>query len=130
MALGKIKADTLEHSTAGSLDTSYVVNGSAKAYSEQNNNTSGAPINQSLNQSSITDSATGHKIHNFTSAFSNSTYLLLVGACGNRTGTSSSMRGIAPDGDWTSTAADVRYAYTSTVIDDTRAGAGFIGDLA
>ena len=32
MALGKIKADTLEHSTAGSLDTSYVVNGSAKAY--------------------------------------------------------------------------------------------------
>ena len=32
MALGKIKADTLEHSTAGSLDTSYVVNGSAKAW--------------------------------------------------------------------------------------------------
>ena len=30
MANGKIKADTLEHSTAGSLDTSYVVNGSAK----------------------------------------------------------------------------------------------------
>jgi hypothetical protein len=30
MALGKIKADTLEHSTAGSLDTQYVVNGSAK----------------------------------------------------------------------------------------------------
>ena len=29
MANGKIKADTLEHSTAGSLDTSYVVNGSA-----------------------------------------------------------------------------------------------------
>ena len=32
MANGKIKADTLEHSTAGSLDTSYVVNGSAKAW--------------------------------------------------------------------------------------------------
>ena len=32
MALGKIKADTLEHSTAGSLDTQYVVNGSAKAW--------------------------------------------------------------------------------------------------
>ena len=30
MALGKIKADTLEHSTAGSLDTQYVVNGSAR----------------------------------------------------------------------------------------------------
>ena len=33
MANGKIKADTLEHSTAGSLDTQYVVNGSAKAWS-------------------------------------------------------------------------------------------------
>jgi hypothetical protein len=32
MANGKIKADTLEHSTAGSLDTQYVVNGSAKAW--------------------------------------------------------------------------------------------------
>ena len=29
---GKIIADTLEHSTAGSVDTQYVVNGSAKAY--------------------------------------------------------------------------------------------------
>jgi hypothetical protein len=28
---GKIIADQIEHSTAGSLDTSYVVNGSAKA---------------------------------------------------------------------------------------------------
>ena len=32
MALGKIKADTLEHSTAGSLDTQFVVNGSAKSW--------------------------------------------------------------------------------------------------
>ena len=29
---GKIIADTLEHSTAGSLTTDYVVNGSAKAW--------------------------------------------------------------------------------------------------
>ena len=29
---GKIIADTLEHSTAGSLTTDYVVNGSAKGY--------------------------------------------------------------------------------------------------
>ena len=32
MALGKIKADTLEHSTAGSLDTKFVVKGSAKVW--------------------------------------------------------------------------------------------------
>ena len=29
---GKIIADQIEHSTAGSLDTQYVVNGSAKAW--------------------------------------------------------------------------------------------------
>ena len=34
MALGKIKADTLEHSTAGTVDTQYVVNGSAKAWAQ------------------------------------------------------------------------------------------------
>ena len=43
MALGKIKADTLEHSTAGSLDTSYVVNGSAKAWTNINGS-SGTPV--------------------------------------------------------------------------------------
>ena len=32
MALGKIKADTLEHSTSGSVDTQYVVSGSAKQW--------------------------------------------------------------------------------------------------
>jgi hypothetical protein len=102
-----------------------------KSYSEQNNNTSGAPINQSLNQSSITDSDTGHKIHNFTSTFSTNTYLLLVGGCGNRGAATSTIRGIIPDGAWTAQAADVRYAYaSSTVYDDTQAGAGFVGDLA
>ena len=30
-SFGTLKADTLTHSTAGSLDTNYVVNGSAKA---------------------------------------------------------------------------------------------------
>ena len=29
-SFGTLKADTLTHSTAGSLDTNYVVNGSAK----------------------------------------------------------------------------------------------------
>ena len=41
MALGKIKADTLEHSTAGSVDTQYVVNGSAKAWQNLNGNSFG-----------------------------------------------------------------------------------------
>ena len=35
MALGKIKADTLEHSTVGSVDTKFVVQGSGKAKIEK-----------------------------------------------------------------------------------------------
>ena len=70
MALGKIKADTLEHSTAGSLDTSYVVNGSAKAWSRVDPNT----ISDSFNVSSLTDAGTGLFEDNFTNAFSAATY--------------------------------------------------------
>ena len=58
MALGKIKADTLEHSTAGSLDTSYVVNGSAKAWINFNG-TGTVAIRDSFNIASLTDAGTG-----------------------------------------------------------------------
>ena len=68
MALGKIKADTLEHSTAGSLDTSYVVNGSAKAWTSINQ--SSPAIIQSLNTTSITDSGVGIIDPNFTNNMS------------------------------------------------------------
>jgi len=65
MANGKIKADTLEHSTAGSLDTSYVVNGT-KWRINWNGNTN--VINGSFNNSSLTDNGTG----DFTPAYTNS----------------------------------------------------------
>ena len=71
---GKIVADQLEHSTAGSLDTQYVVNGSAKLWTSFAN-TSGTPSAlQSLNQSSITDSGTGYYGINITNAFTNNEY--------------------------------------------------------
>ena len=63
---GKIVADTLEHSTAGSVDTQYVVNGSAKAWSTFNAS-GGTPTNlDNLNVSSLTDTATGQTTLNFT----------------------------------------------------------------
>jgi len=65
---GKIIADTLEHSTAGSLTTDYVVNGSAKAWG--NVASGGASINDSQNVSSFTDSGTGDGDANFTASFS------------------------------------------------------------
>ena len=79
MALGKIKADTLEHSTAGSLDTQYVVNGSAKAYSLWDmadlSGTGGTTgIDTSFNVSSMDDDGTGDFGINFTNSFSSVNY--------------------------------------------------------
>ncbi len=73
MALGKIKADTLEHSTAGSLDTSYVVNGSAKAWITFNGSGTIA-IRDSHNIASISDGANGLYGVNFTSTMSTANY--------------------------------------------------------
>ena len=63
---GKIVADTLEHSTAGSVDTQYVVDGSAKVWLRS---TDAAVLTQSLNVSSGTDSGTGHYVYAFTNSF-------------------------------------------------------------
>jgi hypothetical protein len=71
MALGKIKADTLEHSTAGSLDTKFVVNGSAKAWVFATN---AAVLNDSLNVSSGTDHGSGDYSYALTNAFSDENY--------------------------------------------------------
>jgi hypothetical protein len=68
MALGKIKADTLEHSTSGSVDTKFVVEGSAKAWCGASA-TDGSGISDSLNVSSQTDNGTGDYDYTITSAF-------------------------------------------------------------
>ena len=66
---GKIIADTLEHSTAGSVDTSYVVNGSAKVTGNlQSSASSNAAV--SLNISSVTDGSAGLNTIAVTNAFS------------------------------------------------------------
>ena len=71
---GKIIADQIEHSTAGSLDTSYVVNGSAKA-SVNFTQVSATTIRSSLNISSLTDVGTGQTFPiSFTSAMADSDY--------------------------------------------------------
>ncbi len=101
-----------------------------KAFSEQDNDGPNPP-NKSLNHSSITDSSAGHKIHNFTNAFSDIVYLCLQGACGNRGSTTGTVRAVMPDAAYTTTAADMRYAYaTSTAVDDAQAGIAILGDLA
>ena len=64
---GKIIADTLEHSTAGSIATNYVVEGSAKAWVNFNG-TGTIAARDSLNVSSLDDNATGEYDANFSSS--------------------------------------------------------------
>ena len=66
---GKIIADQIEHSTAGSLDTSYVVNGSAKAWGACTD--AGVSRDSGThNVSSISDGGADGKTFNYTSIFS------------------------------------------------------------
>ena len=72
-SFGTLKADTLTHSTAGSLATNFVVNGSAKQW--VNITGTGTPAaNDSFNTSSITDTGTGYHTPNLTNAMSNANY--------------------------------------------------------
>ena len=96
---GKIIADTLEHSTAGSLTTDYVVNGSAKAYSYVNADAT-IYLSISHNIASITDNGTGDFINNLTSSFSHASCVFNTNAAAtgtacfghSRTATASSYR--------------------------------------
>ena len=74
MALGKIKADTLEHSTAGALDTSYVVNGSAKVWLY--GPATVASISDSFNISSVDDDGTGDFGIHFSNNFNTANYVM------------------------------------------------------
>lgn len=70
---GKIVADTLEHSTAGSIATNYVVNGSAKVWVNFNG-TGTVAVRSSLNTGSITDVSQGNYTLNISNAFNDADY--------------------------------------------------------
>ena len=76
---GKIVADTLEHSTAGSIATNYVVEGSAKAWARFDTSTT-TVLNDGLNVSTLTDLGTGNTQINLTNSMGNTTYAVL-GLC-------------------------------------------------
>ena len=72
---GKIVADTLEHSTAGSVTTDYVVNGSAKAWQRISISGGTPSVDDSLNASTVTDIAAGKYQTDITSNMLNTNYL-------------------------------------------------------
>ena len=71
-SFGILKADTLTHSTAGSLDTNFVVNGSAKAWARYNG--SAATVNDSVNVSSLSDDGAGDHTLTFTNAMTDTNF--------------------------------------------------------
>jgi len=82
---GKIIADTLEHSTAGTVDTQFVVNGSAKAWMRETH----ATVHDSMNVSSAVDGGSGDTVMNFSSAMGNSNYANHGGGLEEAIGTNS-----------------------------------------
>ena len=71
---GKIVADQLEHSTAGSLDTQFVVKGSAKHWGYFNASSGTPTLIDSLNISSLGDVNVGRYTIAISSAFSDVNY--------------------------------------------------------
>ena len=71
---GKIIADTLETGAGADIATSYVVNGSAKAWVHFNASTGTPNAQGSLNLSSITDSGVGIFQPTYSSTFANDDY--------------------------------------------------------
>ena len=84
---GKIIADQIEHSTAGSLDTSYVVNGSAKAWIHFLGDAATVGVLDGLNHASISDLGSGRYSVSFTNSFNNATYASNVTGSTQRIGT-------------------------------------------
>ena len=126
---GKIVADTLEHSTAGSIATNYVVEGSAKAWIFTTDKTAYVPTG-SFNVSSMTDNGTGRPETNFTNSF-NDTNIVAGFDCGyNRFAGSYTDDG----GITTSTFAHSIFASPGSLNDIAATGVGFgasyLGDLA
>jgi hypothetical protein len=91
---GKIIADTLEHSTAGSVTTDYVVEGSAKAWLSA---TSAVSLYDSFNVSSGTDHGTGDYSYSLSNAYATRTGYSQAGAVYTSAGGSTITRNSSRD---------------------------------
>jgi hypothetical protein len=78
---GTIVADDIQHSTAGSVGTEYVVNGSAKAWVNYDGTTTPS-VRDSFSHSSITDNANADHTISHSIAFATATGYLAIGTGG------------------------------------------------
>jgi len=73
---GKIIADTMEHSTAGSLDTQYVVKGTCKSWLNATIDSNTHTIQGSFNVSSLSDDGDGRTDTLFTNNMNDIRYAI------------------------------------------------------
>lgn len=125
---GKIVADTLEHSTAGSVDTQYVVNGSAKAWINFNG-TGTIASRDSFNVGSISDEGTGKYDINLTSSMNNDDYCVTCGA--GRDSTTYHSAGFQPPSNLTTSQYNISSTNSGgTATDFEQPMSQVVGDLA
>ena len=128
---GKIIADTLEHSTAGSIATNYVVEGVAKAWI--NFNGTGTPASRkTFNTSSITDNGTGQFRISIVSAMSDADFALIGSCIGDGSTSNRTVSLMGSRGSNTTSIMDVNTtrADTDAQVDWTHNSAATFGDLA
>ncbi len=126
---GKIVADTLEHSTAGSIATNYVVNGVAKTWVYYDQSSGTGSIQDSLNVSSADDDGTGKQGINFTNSMGNALYS--VGGFNEDGFGENDAIGIHRDGDQIRSASEFNYLCMSgTSKNEGKSSIQLYGDLA
>ena len=127
-SFGTIKADTLTHSTAGSLATNFVVEGSAKSWVLYNQ--ASPEVLDSLNNSSMTDSSTGFFDMNLTNAMGSTNYVCHFNATvvNSHVGQALDVRNAASDTN--ASRIEVFYAENNSAQDSTRNNLSLLGDLA
>jgi len=125
-SFGTLKADTLTHSTAGSLATNYVVNGAAKQWVNFDGEESSLSPRNSLNVSSLTDEGTGIYMITVSSAFNAADYSVTAG-----NDKQASRIGTGTDNTFSTTAFDITVELASgTDADADKVMTHTMGDLA
>ena len=127
---GKIIADTLEHSTAGSIATNYVVSGSAKAWVNFNG-TSTVAIRDDFGTSTLVDNGTGDYTVTMSSAMANASYSFLGTSSQAGTGNNGQMVSILASTAPTTTSVRFRTQQDSVGVTDSEyVCLAVLGDLA
>lgn len=128
----RLVVNQIQDSNAKNVDTTYVTNGSAKAFSQTNQRDAAAQQGNSLNVSTVTDGGAGDLPHSFTNNFNSALdYAILCTAGGGANDTSPRFAGPADAVDPTTSGFTFVNANSSGTAQDKVSNAiACYGDLA